>query len=165
VEHVFWVTLHASRHPYVESNVAIWAAARRHPEVTVIDWNAYSAGHAEWFGPDGVHLTGEGAQALGRCLHDGVLKVLLAPPPPPPIEVELDFPSATVTPGFAATLRASGGTAPYRFSVRGLPHGLHARPSGAVTGGFVASGNYVLVVSVTDAKGRAATERVSLRVS
>jgi len=168
VEHVFWVTLHASRHPYVESNAAISEAAHRHPELTIIDWNAFSSGHPDWFGPDGVHLSGEGAQALARCMHDGVLAVLLAPPPPPPpppIEVELDFPGATVTPGFAARLHATGGSAPYRFAVRGLPRGLHARRNGTVSGGSVASGNYTLVVSVRDSKGRAATDRVSLRVS
>lgn len=164
VEHVFWLTLRASRGGYAESNTAIVAAARRHPEVTVIDWNACSAGHASWFGPDGLHLTGEGAQGLARCMHDSVLRVLNAPPPPPAIEVELDFPRGLTT-GFHATLSASGGKAPYRYVVRGLPPGLHATRAGAVSGTLERNGRYTLRVTVTDAAGARVTMSIPLSVS
>jgi hypothetical protein len=71
VTHVLWVTLHES--PFhlgdVTMNAAIEAAAARHPEVTVVDWNAYARGHPEWFSADDVHLTGDGPRALARLLH------------------------------------------------------------------------------------------------
>src|SRR6266550_175072 len=45
VKHVFWLTLRAAHHPYVGMNDEIVAAAAKHPEVTVIDWNLYSRSH------------------------------------------------------------------------------------------------------------------------
>jgi lysophospholipase L1-like esterase len=161
VEHVFWLTLRAARQPYLESNAAIFAAARRHPDVTLLDWNTYSRGHSGWFQPDGLHPTGAGAEALARFMHDGVLDVLQAPPP---IDVTLDFPGAAVTTAFAAHLRATGGKAPYRFVVAGLPHGLRARPDGTITGS-PRTGAWTLHVRVKDARGVSVTTSVGLDVS
>ena len=56
VKHVFWLTLRAAHHPYIAMNDEIVAAAAKHPEVTVIDWNVYSRSHPEWFQDDGLHL-------------------------------------------------------------------------------------------------------------
>jgi hypothetical protein len=54
-----------------ESNDAqvIRNAGQRDPErVKVLDWVHYSAGHSNWFQPDGLHLTFTGAKAFGRLL-------------------------------------------------------------------------------------------------
>src|SRR5580765_3853553 len=39
VKHVFWLTLRAAHHPYVDMNAEIVAATTQHPELSVIDWN------------------------------------------------------------------------------------------------------------------------------
>ena len=36
--------------------------------VKVLDWPRYSAGHREWFQPDGLHLTFSGARAYTRLM-------------------------------------------------------------------------------------------------
>ena len=161
VEHVFWLTLRAARHPSVESNAAIFAAARRHPEMTVLDWNTHSRAHSDWFQSDGLHPSGTGAQALASFMHDGVLKTLRAPPP---IELSLEFPHRAIVSTFAATLRASGGTAPYRFAVSGLPRGLRAHPNGTIAG-VPPTGSWALRVRVTDAKGITVLQQLRLDVS
>ena len=56
VKHIFWLTLRAAHHPYIGMNDEIVAAAAKHPEVTVIDWNVYSRSHPEWFQDDGLHM-------------------------------------------------------------------------------------------------------------
>jgi hypothetical protein len=64
-----------------ESNDAqvIRNAGRRDPErVKVLDWVHYSAGHSNWFQPDGLHLTFTGAKAFARLLKK--LIPLAAPP-------------------------------------------------------------------------------------
>ncbi|HEY5197232.1 MAG TPA: hypothetical protein VIJ51_09420, partial [Solirubrobacteraceae bacterium] len=49
--------------------VTVRAQARRHPgRVRVLDWVAYSAGHAAWFQPDRLHLTFAGARAFAALL-------------------------------------------------------------------------------------------------
>ena len=44
-----------------------------HPDqVGVLDWPAYSAGHASWFAPDGLHLTTDGARAFTQLIGEAV---------------------------------------------------------------------------------------------
>lgn len=68
VKHVLWVTLHVTlaHQSYATMNDAITAASVHHPELRVLDWNSYAAGHPEWFQSDGVHLTGDGPRAFAR---------------------------------------------------------------------------------------------------
>lgn len=47
----------------------IRAEGRRHPErVRVLDWVAYSAGHPDWFEPDGLHVSPRGSAAQAQLL-------------------------------------------------------------------------------------------------
>jgi hypothetical protein len=49
------------------------AAAKRHPRRSILlDWVAYSAGHPDWFQPDGLHLTFPGATAFARLLRQAL---------------------------------------------------------------------------------------------
>ena len=52
-------------------NAELWAAAARFPnQVVIADWESYSAGHPEYFGPDGIHVTTSpaGAQAFAAVI-------------------------------------------------------------------------------------------------
>jgi len=43
--------------------------ARKHPgRIRLLDWVRYSAGHPDWFQPDGLHLTLSGAAAFTRLI-------------------------------------------------------------------------------------------------
>jgi hypothetical protein len=42
--------------------------ARHHGRARLLDWVRYSAGHGNWFQPDGLHLTSAGAEAFSRFL-------------------------------------------------------------------------------------------------
>jgi peptidoglycan/LPS O-acetylase OafA/YrhL len=49
--------------PWRDSNNALVAdVARQYSHVTIIDWNAISEGHPEYFAPDGVHLVPAGVE-------------------------------------------------------------------------------------------------------
>jgi hypothetical protein len=49
------------------------AFAEAHPDqVTTIDWPAYSAGHGDWFAPDGLHLTTDGALGFAQMITEAV---------------------------------------------------------------------------------------------
>lgn len=45
------------------NNALIAEIAQSYPKATVVDWNAISKGHPEYFGPDGVHLVPDGINA------------------------------------------------------------------------------------------------------
>ncbi len=72
-EGVVWVTLRETRDIYAQTNRAIHSAAKRWPKLVLADWNRYSAGHS-WFGSDGLHLTGAGAEAMARFLRPFVFR-------------------------------------------------------------------------------------------
>jgi hypothetical protein len=76
VKHILWSTLHVSpdHTSYALFNSALASAAASHADVTVLDWNAYSTPHPEWFQGDGVHLLGAGPRALAAFLHAGLVK-------------------------------------------------------------------------------------------
>ena len=77
VHGVVWVTLRETRDVYRRTNVVIRTAAERWPQLVVADWNSYSAGQP-WFRSDGLHLTGEGAEAMARFLQPYVSRAAVA---------------------------------------------------------------------------------------
>jgi hypothetical protein len=72
---VVWVTLRETNDLYYRTNLAIKRAPKRWPQLTVADWNAYSRGKP-WFGGDGLHLTGAGANALATLIRKHVFQAL-----------------------------------------------------------------------------------------
>jgi len=72
---VVWSTLRETSSIYVETNRVIKRAAKRWPQLRIADWNAYSRGKP-WFGPDGLHLTATGANALATLLRQNVARAL-----------------------------------------------------------------------------------------
>jgi hypothetical protein len=67
VGRVAWINLSERRSGYHDTNVALDAAAKRWPELRILDWRTASAGRGSWF-VDGVHLTGSGKVAFARFL-------------------------------------------------------------------------------------------------
>jgi hypothetical protein len=70
---VVWVTLREARDVYRWTNIAIRTAAERWPQLVVADWDRYSRGKP-WLGPDGLHLTPTGAEALAAFLRPYVFR-------------------------------------------------------------------------------------------
>ena len=157
VTRIIWGTLREARHPYVRMNDTVEAAAKRHPQVTIADWNMYSRSHPDWFQNDGLHLLPEGGEALATFLHAAIFRALATPLP---IELQpTPLPTGHVGLPYAVRLWASGGKAPYRFQVGAgqLPKGLTLEPTGRLTGTPTRSTRVDLLVRVSDASGRMAT--------
>jgi len=166
VKHVFWLTLRASRHPYLTMNDAIRAEAAKRSDVSVIDWNLYSRSHPEWFQDDLVHLTNGGALAMATLVNKRLLAAGVAMPAPRVLTTAL--PLAAEGRRYAVRLRASGGALPYRWSLSArLPPGLHMHPTGVLDGTprrADTTGVYTLIARVVDADGQVATRKLLLRL-
>lgn len=164
VEHVWWLTLRAAHHGYLTMNDDIVAAAQRHPQMSVIDWNVYSRSHPDWFQADGLHLFASGSEAMATLIHQSLLDDGIAARPVQLVTKSL--PAAHRGKRYSARLRASSGDAPYRWSLLArAPHGIHLEASGAVIGKpLVRPGAYVLNVRVKDSDGTFDTRRITLRV-
>jgi hypothetical protein len=163
VRRVLWPTLRAARHPHLPMNAAIEAAAERHPEMKVVDWNVYSRSHPDWFQDDGIHLTPAGVVSMAMLLNRTLVEVKVALPPLEIVTSSLR--GARKGASYSARLLARGGKTPYRWSFTGLPVGIHASSTGLLTGKpRVRPGVYTAVASVADALGEAASRRLVLRV-
>jgi hypothetical protein len=68
VNRVVFATVRVPR-PWEEGdNATIRAGVSRYPNTVLADWYGISAGHPEWFAPDGYHVEGAGAQALAALI-------------------------------------------------------------------------------------------------
>ncbi len=123
VHHVLWVNLHEVRPEFAAKNAVLAAAARRHPELRVLDWNSYSAGHPEWYQNDFIHLMPAGGVAIATWIRQAITNTL-NPPPPRPLDPALVVAGRQAIRGHVGVrvdrhLRATGGTAPLRWHTRG----------------------------------------------
>jgi hypothetical protein len=172
VERVLWATLRAERQSYLSMNEAIVAAARKHPEMTVLDWNAAARAKPDWLQPDGIHLTPAGANGMAAMINDTLVQLGVAPRPAAAPTRRLltiesrALPSAHRGRQYSARLRATGGTAPYRWArIGGTLAGLHVSADGRLAGLPSRSGTFKLRLRVVDRRGAARTRIFSLRIA
>jgi hypothetical protein len=169
VQHVLWVNLHAVRPEYVAKNSVLAAAARRHPELRVLDWNAYSSPHTDWYQTDGIHLVPAGGIAIAGFIHQAIVDAL-APPAPVRARSLLSPRRQTVVARVGRMLdrrlRATGGVGPFRWrtSGAGLRRArLHLLTRGEIRGRPTRPGTFPVPLVVVDATG--ASARVTVRVT
>jgi hypothetical protein len=162
VQEILWSNLHGFTQQWLDMNAVLAAAARRHPQLTVIDWNDYASNHWSWFQGDAIHLTQEGAMAMAglfRRAIDGIVD---------PVVIDAaTLPVAHVGREYAARFTARGGVGPYRWSItRGsLPKGLSLRPGGTIDGVPRRTGRINVVVSATDSTGLASASPATLKIA
>jgi putative Ig domain-containing protein len=85
-----------------------------------------------------------------------------------PLEVQtVTLPNATAGTSYADTLAASGGQAPYRWSLTSgsLPTGIQLTSSGSISGTASAAGSYSFIVQATDAASNTSTRQLALAVA
>jgi hypothetical protein len=161
VQRILWANLHGFAQQWIDMNAVLDAAARRHPELTIIDWDSYSSPHWSWFQSDNLHLVYGGAVAMATLFHRAIDEVVN------PVVINVaPLPVARVGHRYSARLTASGGVRPYSWRiVRGsLPKGLHLRPGGSIDGLPRRGGRVSIVVQATDSDGLAASRPANLRI-
>jgi hypothetical protein len=160
VQRILWVNLHEWQPQYPAMNRILDEAARRHPEVTLLDWRTYSRNQWSWFQGDGIHLTYTGAMAMATFLHGSVTEALS-----PLAVAKSTAPEATVGRPYDLTFTASGGIPSYRWSESGVRlRGLRLLASGRLYGTPTRAGRVSLEIRVTDSFGYTASRRLVLVV-
>jgi hypothetical protein len=159
---IVWVNMREWQPQYVGMNERLRVAALRHPELTIVDWEAYSHEHYLWFQGDGIHLVHDGAVAIATLLREALLAALA----PPLIAATTVLPVGRVGDAYTVTLAVQGGTPPYRWrlSSGSLPRGLHLLADGRVSGIPRRACRLRLTLRTTDAFGRAMRITTSLVV-
>ncbi len=170
VQHVLWVNLHEVTPELAVKNAVLAAAARRHPELRVLDWNGYSAPHPDWYQTDFVHLRQDGGDAIAAWIRQAIADVL--DPPAPPVQaavltVPLQTVVARVGVPFDHRLQAGGGAAPLRWRVSGgalRRAGLHLSAGGELTGTPLRASRFAVQLAVSDAGGARVATTVAFTV-
>jgi hypothetical protein len=159
---IIWLNLRVSRHPYIPMNAMLVAAAKRHPEVALVDWNRYSRSHADWFQNDGEHLIDAGGVAMATLIHTAVVDALS-----PPVAVARRLASARVGRSYSARLAVRGGVAPvmWRIASGRLPRGLELMAGGRIIGTPTQKGSATVTLWATDAYGMTTVCRELLSVA
>ena len=95
----------------------------------------------------------------------GITDLLLTDQAAPLTITTTTLPDATATQGYTTTLEASGGRAPYTWSLTlgSLPSGLALNPDGSITGTPTEQGTFDFTARVTDANGDVADRPLSLQ--
>jgi hypothetical protein len=165
VQRILWVNLRQWQQQYIGMNQVLVAAAARHPELTIVDWESLSHDHYSWFQGDGIHLVYDGAVAMATLLNGAIKQALapLAPPAPPTIRVS-QLPVAYVGKPYSVRLAAAGGAAPYKWRLTSgpLPRGLHLLASGQLIGKPLWAGQLTLTLQAADSQGVKAVRREML---
>jgi hypothetical protein len=173
VQRVLWVTLLEERQSWADMNDMIRAAARKYPEITVIDWNAVAKQQPEWLQPDGVHLTAAGAEGMAATIEATLVQLGIAPKVPPaaaPAKALLitsrTLPRAHLRRSYTARLVATGGKAPYRWVKIGgtLAPGLRLTATGGLVGVPKRTGTFAVRIRLVDGAGTARSRVFKLRV-
>jgi hypothetical protein len=147
--HVLWLTLHASRGPFPELNDDLRAALRRWPQLELVDWDAASADHPEWFAIDGIHLDKRGGRALARLIRAAVTRYV--------VPLQVVAPALPARRTFQTRLEAVGGTPPYSWrAVNALPRGLRLLADGRLVAHLPRPEPVRAAIEVEDAYGTTA---------
>ena len=155
-QHVLWLTLREARDPYPALNAILAQKAAQYPQLELLDWNALSVNRPGWFQNDFVHLVDAGGVAMAHLIHGAVIALYT------PLHTAGAVPSPRAGRRYAAELRATGGTPPYRWRVTSgrPPRGLHLLANGRLYGHVAAGARMSFGVSVTDADGMIASEEL-----
>lgn len=168
VERVLWLTLRADRTSYLSMNDVIRAAAARHPEMTVVDWNLFSRSHPDWFQDDGLHLDSVGALMMATLIHRSLSDLgLVAVPPVAKLAISTKtLPAAHVGRPYSTRLTSAGGAKPIVWTLKAgaLPTGLRLTRDGWLHGTPKAAGRPAATLRATDSGRRTAARRFVLAV-
>ncbi len=91
-----------------------------------------------------------------------------AEPEPEDIEISGTLPKGVMNAKYSGSLKVSGGTAPYRWSVSSgfLPDGLQINANtGKITGTILEAGNFNFTVKVRDTNGQSAVKKFTMKVT
>ena len=165
VDQVVWITLRERQPSWADINDQIREARKRWPQLAVGDWELESRDHDDWFA-DGIHMNWDGGEAFTRFLRPLVVDACAAACADGGSMLTVGGPLRWARTGrrYVDRIRISGGTPPYRLTVRGLPAPLRVRGNGTIIGKPKAAGTYWLEVDVVDAAGIWNSATVALKV-
>jgi hypothetical protein len=107
----------------------------------------------------------DSAAATAAHSASGRFPITIVAAPPSLAVTTASLPKGTVGAAYTATLTATGGATPYTWSVGGLPDGLTATATGAISGTPGTAGSFAVTATVADATGLKASQSYTVTVA
>ncbi|KJK43212.1 peptidase S8/S53 subtilisin kexin sedolisin, partial [Lentzea aerocolonigenes] len=136
--------------PHVAGAAALWLATHPNDNPAAV-WAGLSAAST----PN--KITNPGTGSPNKLLYT----LFGTPQPGNPAVTNPGTQNSTVGQAASLQLAATGGTPPYSWSVTGLPAGLSANSSGAISGTPTTAGTSTVTATVTDSAGKTGTATFS----
>ena len=128
-----------------------------HPELDLVDWDAYSEGHGDWFQTDNLHLMPAGGTGIATLLHAALASPLALPS-------QATLPAARRGAAYQARLAGPAGGS-WRLLSGNLPSGLRLASTGTVSGSPQRAGTFEAEVLFRAADFQLAHQHVAIRVA
>ncbi len=98
-EHILLVTVRVNKPWQNEVNDTLRKQAEKHAKVWLVDWQAVSSGHRDWFYSDGTHVTRTGAENYAKLIASKIPPEKTPTPKPTPPPTKKPTPSPTPSGG------------------------------------------------------------------
>ena len=157
VTRIVWPTLNVSKPDFATMNQVLVEEMLAHPELDLVDWDAYSEGHGDWFQTDNLHLMPAGGTGIATLLHAALASPLTLPS-------HATLPAARRGTAYQARLAGPAGGR-WQVLSGSLPQGLRLAADGTVSGRATQAGSFAAALLFRSADFQLAAQRVEIRVA
>jgi hypothetical protein len=157
VTRIVWPTLNVSKPDYATMNQVLVEEMLAHRDLDLVDWDAYSDGHGDWFQTDNLHLMPAGGTGIATLLHAALASPLTLP-------AQATLPAARRGAAYQARLAGPAGGNWQVLSGR-LPQGLRLAADGTVSGRATQAGSFAATLLFRSTDFQLAAQRIEIRVA
>ena len=157
VGRIVWPTLNVSKPEFAAMNQVLIEEMTAHPQLSLVDWDAYSEGHPDWFQTDNLHLMPAGGAGMATLVHGTLASPLT-------LSVQATSPAGMSGVAYRAGLAGpSGGS--WRLLSGSLPPGLRLAAGGAISGRPTQAGTFAAELLFRSADFQLGHRHVEIRVA
>ena len=157
VTRIVWPTLNVSKPEFAEMNRVLVEEMLAHPQLSLVDWDAYSEGHGDWFQTDNLHLMPAGGTGIATLVHNALASPLELPAQPA-------LPTGRLRAAYTAALAGPAGGS-WRLLAGSLPPGVHLGSDGSLSGRPAQAGTYAADLIFTSADFQLGHRHVEIRIA
>jgi hypothetical protein len=157
VTRIIWPTLNVSRPEFADMNRVLIDAMLAHPQLSIVDWDAYSEGHGDWFQTDNLHLMPAGGTGIATLVHAALAAPLVLP-------AQAALPAGGRGLAYQATLAGPAGGS-WQLLSGSLPPGLRLGSDGSLAGRPTQAGTFSSELLFRSASFQLGNRHVEIRIA
>lgn len=154
---IVWPTLNVSRPEFAGMNDVLVQEMLAHQQLSLVDWDSYSAAHPDWFQTDNLHLMPSGGTGIATLLHGALASPLALPE-------RATVPAARRGSAYRVSLGGPRGGR-WKLLSGSLAPGLQLAADGAISGRPLRAGTFEAELLFRSSDFQLAHQHLELRVA